>query len=71
MIQRVYLITYFINLNDLLIYTPLMFFGEILAGSILYRYQNKFLSENKKEEKIFFMNIEYIQTEIHFKEKRI
>jgi len=63
------LISYFFNLNDLLIYTPLMFFGEILAGSILYRYQKKFLSENKKEEKIFFMNIEYIQTEIHFKEK--
>ena len=49
----------FFYLNDLLIYTPLMFLGEFLAGLIICSYQNKFVSENKKQEPTKSTNIEY------------
>ena len=66
---EILLINYFFGLNKLLIYTPLMFIGEILAGSIFYLYQKQFLSEREKIEPIRFMNIEYNQTERHFSRK--
>ena len=37
-----YLISYFFDIGYLLIYTPLMFLGEILAGLIFYLYQSQF-----------------------------
>ena len=43
------LISIFFNLDYLLIYTPLMFFGEFLAGLIFYLYQKQFFSKNKTD----------------------
>ena len=42
------LISYFFNLDYLLIYTPLMFFGEFSAGLIFYLYQKQFIVKQNK-----------------------
>ena len=58
-----FLIDYFFDIDDLALYTPLMFLGEFLAGLIFYLYQRHFLSKGKSKKPIGFMSIEFIQTE--------
>ena len=60
------LISYFFNLGYLLIYTPLMFFGEFLAGLIFYLYQKKFLSKNKIGVLSKFLTDNFMKTEEKF-----
>ena len=63
------LISEYFNLNNLLLFNPLMFLGEFVGGLMFYKYLKKYAKERKKGEPIKFMNIEYIQTEIHFTKK--
>ena len=43
-------LTSFFLLNNLIITTPIMFFGEFLAGLIFYLHQKKNISKNKTEQ---------------------
>ena len=56
------LINHFFHFGNLIIYTPLMFLGEILAGLIFFLYQQKFESKKKAENTVSFMQIEFIET---------
>ena len=66
-----YLISHFFRIDNFLLYTGLMFTGEISAGLIFLLYQYYFLkgaTKEEKEEKI--VGIEYIYTErIYYKKK--
>ena len=57
------IISHSFNIKTLLIYTPLMFLGEIFGGLSFYLYQNHFLSKNRRKRKgsVYFMNIKYIK----------
>ena len=55
------LISYFFDLDYLLIYTPLMFLGEFLAGLTFYLYQKQFLSKKKKGKITNFMPIQFVK----------
>ena len=57
-----YLIGYFLDLNNLFIYTPLMFLGELLAGLIFYLYQKQFFSKNKIKKFSHFFTPEFIKS---------
>ena len=58
------LISHFFNVNNFLIYTGLMFTGEILAGLLFYLYQNHHLKKETTKEATQQLNtIEYIYTE--------
>ena len=47
---EVILISVFFNFNDSLLYTPIMFLGELSAGLILYLYEKQFLPKYQKQE---------------------
>ena len=55
------LLSYFLNISDLLLNLPLMFLGELFAGLLIYLYQKQFFLINKTEEPQRFQNIELIQ----------
>ena len=61
------LISYFLGLDNSLIFTPLMFLGEFSAGLIIYLYQKKFLQKQKNSEKIKNKSITLIVTEQYLK----
>ena len=56
---EVYLIKYFLKYNNSLIYTTLMFLGEIFAGLIFYLYHEKFLLKENKSKLLEKINIGY------------
>ena len=41
------LLSFFYNFDNPLIFTPLMFIGELLTGLIIYLYQKKIISKKK------------------------
>ena len=53
------LISYYFSLDSLLIYTPLMFLGELFGGLIFYLYQNHYLSKNENKMRKYFLGIKY------------
>ena len=54
-------IKYLFDFKDSLLYTPLMFFGELSGGGIIYLYQKKYLYAKKNEEKEqYFMSIKLL-----------
>ena len=57
------LLSYFLNISDLLLNLPLMFLGELFAGLLIYLYQKQFFLINKTEEPQRFQNIKLIQKE--------
>ena len=63
------LISYFFGLSNLLIYTPLMFLGEFLAGFIFYIYQIQFIPKETIIEQTSNLNIKYIHTESNIKKE--
>ena len=56
------LFNYYLKISDLLIKLPLMFFGEFLAGLIIYQYQKQFFYKKGGKEPAQFKSIELIQT---------
>ena len=60
------LISYFFEIDYFSIYTLLMFLGELLAGLIIYLYQNQFSSNNKTGKIPKFLPVEYTKTEYNF-----
>ena len=60
-----YFIKIFLDYNDSLMLTPLMFIGEFFAGLIVFLYQKKFVKKNifGFENKDNYMNLELIKTE--------
>ena len=52
----------YLNKSGLLINLPLMFFGELFAGLLIYLYQKKYIAKTNKE-KTLFMGIELIHRE--------
>ena len=57
------LISHFLNVSDLAINCPLMFLGELLAGSIIYLYQKQLFSQNQNVMPTEYMHIKLIHTE--------
>ena len=57
------LINRFLNVSDLAINCPLMFLGELLAGSIIYLYQKQLFSQNQNVMPTEYMHIKLIHTE--------
>ena len=55
-----YLIKYLLDFNNTSFFIILMFFGEFLGGLIFYIKEYNFLSKNKKENPIQFINIDFI-----------
>ena len=54
-------IKYFFNFGDSLLYSPLMFLGELFGGIIIYFYQRKYIKVKKVEEKEqYFMSIQLL-----------
>ena len=52
------------NFSSSLIFTPLMFLGELFGGTIFYFYQKNVMKEKKKEEKDqYFMSIKLVKKE--------
>ena len=63
------LLTHYFQIDNFEIYTPLMFTGELLAGSILFFYQYYFLKGKSKEKKSNSMEIKYIYTKRFFSKR--
>ena len=63
---EIYLIKEFLNFQNSSIFTLLMFFGEFLGGLIFHLLQRRFLSKNKKENELEFLNIRFFRKEINF-----
>ena len=57
-----YLIRYLLDFNNTSCFIILMFFGEFLGGLIFYIKEYKFLSKNKKENPIQFINIGFYKS---------
>ena len=60
-----YFIKIFLDYNDSLMLTPLMFIGEFFAGLIVFLYQKKFVNKTllEVESTDKYMNLELIKTE--------
>ena len=56
-----YLISQFLEFNSSSIFTLLMFIGEFLGGLIFHLLQKRYLSQNKKRNKLEFLNIKLIK----------
>ena len=57
-----YLIKYLLDFNNTSFFIILMFFGEFLGGLIFYIKEYNFLSKNKKENPIQFINIGFYKS---------
>ena len=56
-------IKYLFDFSDSLVYSPLMFLGELIGGGIIYIYQKKYLLAKKNEEnEQYFMSIKLLST---------
>ena len=54
----------YFKFSSSLIFTPLMFLGELFGGTIFYFYQKATMKEKKKEEKVqYFMSIKLVKKE--------
>ena len=56
-------IKYLFNFKDSLAYAPIMFFGEFLAGGIIYLYLEKIVMKRRETKEQFFMSIKLIRNE--------